>query len=119
MPNVAECRGIMPFELYQIRLLYVSVVLRCKDMFFNLICAMKVIEILKLSRNILETLQKSCVKIDDVRYIEMYEDYLRMQCDGCKKTYIIACLVDFGSDLLANFTSAGLFLLGSALLKKL
>ena len=55
---------------------------------------MKVIEILKLSRIALEILQKSCVKIDDVRYIEMYEEYLRMQCEGYKKTYIVACLVE-------------------------
>lgn len=55
---------------------------------------MKVVEILKLGREILQTLQKSCISIDDLRYLEMYEDYARMTRAGGKKSYIIATLVD-------------------------
>ena len=55
---------------------------------------MKVIEILKLSRNWLEMLQKACIKIEDVRFLEMYEEYLRMMEEGFKKAYVVARLVE-------------------------
>ena len=55
---------------------------------------MKVIEVMKLSREILETLQKSCIKIDDVRYLQMYSDYEKMANAGGKMSYIVATLVD-------------------------
>ena len=55
---------------------------------------MKVVEILKMGRIWLEMLQKSCIKIEDVRYLEMYEHYMKMVEDGCKKSYIIATLVE-------------------------
>ena len=55
---------------------------------------MKVVEILKIGRNWLELLQKACIKIEDLRYLEMYEEYIRMVNDGCKKSYIIATLVE-------------------------
>ena len=55
---------------------------------------MKVIEILKLGRNFLEMLQKSCIKLEDVRYLEMYEEYVRMVNEGLKKSHIVARLVE-------------------------
>ena len=55
---------------------------------------MKVAEILKLGQNWLALLQNSCIKIDDLRYLEMYEDYVRMAEAGGKKSYVIATLVE-------------------------
>ena len=55
---------------------------------------MKVIEIMKLGRNWLEMLQKACIRIDDVRHIEMYETYKRIIRDGGKKTHAVAVIVD-------------------------
>lgn len=55
---------------------------------------MKVIEALKFGQKILETLQNSCIKIEDVRYVAMYDDYVRMKKAGAKKSYIVATLVD-------------------------
>lgn len=53
---------------------------------------MKVIEILKLSRNFLETLQKSCIKVEDCKYIDLYDEYNRILESGCKATYAVAVL---------------------------
>ena len=55
---------------------------------------MKVIEIMKLCRKCLDLLQKACIKVEDLRYMEMYEDYMRMAEEGCKKSYIVARLVE-------------------------
>ena len=55
---------------------------------------MKVVEVLKLSRSIIDTLQKSCIKMDDIRYLPMYDEYQRMVKAGCKKSSAIATLVD-------------------------
>ena len=55
---------------------------------------MKVIEMLKLGQNWLEMLQKACIKIEDIRHIEMYEEYKRMIDEGGKKTHAVAVLVD-------------------------
>jgi len=53
---------------------------------------MKVVEILKLGRNWLELLQDSCIKVTDVRFLDMYEEYLSMTDEGLKMSYISACL---------------------------
>ena len=53
---------------------------------------MKVIEILKLGQNFIETLQKACVKLDDVRFIELYDEYSSMISEGNKKSYAVMAL---------------------------
>lgn len=53
---------------------------------------MKVIEMLKLSRNWLEMLQKACIRVEDVRFIELYDDYLSMISCRNKISYIVAVL---------------------------
>lgn len=53
---------------------------------------MKVIELLKIGQNMLETLQESCIRVTDVRFVEMYDEYVRMNADGHKKSYISAVL---------------------------
>lgn len=39
-------------------------------------------------------MQQQTVEISDVRYLDMYREYLRMVQEGHKKTYIIAFLSD-------------------------
>lgn len=53
---------------------------------------MKVVEILKIGQNLIETLQKSCVKLDDVKYISMYDEYTELINLGNKKSYVVALL---------------------------
>lgn len=53
---------------------------------------MTVYEALSLGRNLLEQLQTARVRIEDVGYVQLYEDYLRLRDQGEKKTYIVACL---------------------------
>ena len=48
---------------------------------------MKVVELLKIGQNLLETLQKQCVKINDVRFIDMYEEYRAMREANNKTSY--------------------------------
>ena len=55
---------------------------------------MKVIEIMKLGRNFIEMLHKACIKMEYVRFIELYDDYLSMMSLGNKKSYAVAFLSD-------------------------
>jgi len=55
---------------------------------------MKVIEILKLGREILKTLQESCIKVEDYKYIELYEQYLDIVRSGGKSSYAVAVLAE-------------------------
>ncbi|MEG0889783.1 MAG: hypothetical protein RSH25_15065 [Bacteroides sp.] len=51
-------------------------------------------ELLKIHENLIMTMQQQTVEISDVRYLDMYREYLRMVQEGHKKTYIIAFLSD-------------------------
>ena len=52
---------------------------------------MKVIEVTKLGREILEILQNSCIKVNYVRYINMYDEYIeRVKTE--KNSYVVRCL---------------------------
>lgn len=53
---------------------------------------MKVIELLKIDQKVLELLQECCIKMDDVRYVEMYDDYKQIISCGGKITYAVAVL---------------------------
>lgn len=53
---------------------------------------MKVVELLQTGRILLETLQKSCIKISDVKFIGMYEEYAQMMSEGYKVSYVAAVL---------------------------
>jgi hypothetical protein len=55
---------------------------------------MKVIEILKLGREMMKALQESCIKIDDYKYIEMYEEYKSITDAGGKTSYAVALLAE-------------------------
>ena len=55
---------------------------------------MKVIELLKLNRELLTVCRSAGIRLDDVRYIELYNDYTRLLAEGEKITYIVAALSD-------------------------
>lgn len=51
-------------------------------------------ELLKINERLIMTMQQQTVELSDVRYLDMYKEYLRMVHEGHKKTYIIAFLSD-------------------------
>lgn len=53
---------------------------------------MKVIEILKLNKGMLKTCRK--IRMEDVQYIELYNDYNRLLDEGEKVSYIVAVLAE-------------------------
>ena len=55
---------------------------------------MKLIEILKLNRELLNICRTAGIRLDDVRYIELYNEYSRLLAEGEKITYIVAALSD-------------------------
>lgn len=55
---------------------------------------MKVIELLKLNKGMLDVCSEAGIRMDDVRYIELYNDYCRMTAQGDKVSYIVALLAE-------------------------
>ena len=55
---------------------------------------MKVFEILNFNRDPLKRLQQAGIRIDDVDYIDLYNDYRVMLGGGEKVPYIVATLAD-------------------------
>lgn len=53
---------------------------------------MKVIEILNFNRDLLKNMQKAGIRIEDIRYIDLYADYVRLREIGEKVLYIVALL---------------------------
>ena len=55
---------------------------------------MKVIEILKLNRELLKFCRDAGIRLDDIRYIDLFNDYNRLLADGEKASYIVAALAE-------------------------
>lgn len=55
---------------------------------------MKVIEILKLNRTLLNICRDAGIRMDDVHYIELYNDYCHLFANGEKVSYIVAVLAE-------------------------
>ena len=55
---------------------------------------MRVIEALKFNREILERLNSIGLKVEDCRFIDLYQDYELMHGKGEKKTYIVSFLAE-------------------------
>lgn len=55
---------------------------------------MKVIEILNFNRELLAKLLESGIRLEDVRYVNLYTDYFHLQRAGGKVTYIVAVLAE-------------------------
>ncbi len=53
---------------------------------------MKVIEILNFNRELLKKLQEAGIRLEDARYIDLYEDYVRLIDRGEKVSYVVAVL---------------------------
>ena len=51
---------------------------------------MKVVELVKFSREMLKTLSENEVKTGDWKYVKMYEEYRHMRDMGLKYRYVIA-----------------------------
>lgn len=75
---------------------------------------MKVIEILNFNRELLAKLLESGIRLEDVRYVNLYTDYFRLLQAGGKVTYIVATLAEqYGIserkvyDLIKRFQSDG------------
>ena len=73
---------------------------------------MKVIEILNLNRELFAKLLESGIRLEDVRYVNLYTDYFRLREAGGKVTYIVAILAEQYSiserkvyDLIKRFQS--------------
>lgn len=49
---------------------------------------------MKLNRELLTVCRSAGIRLDDVRYIELYNDYSRLLAEGEKITYIVAALSD-------------------------
>lgn len=58
------------------------------------IVEMKVIELLKLNRGMLDICSEAGIRMDDVRYIDLYNDYCRMVEHGDKVSYAVAALAE-------------------------
>lgn len=55
---------------------------------------MNAYELLVLNRNILQVMDNVSLDVGDVKYIPVYQDYIRLLQEGHKKTYIMQYLSD-------------------------
>lgn len=55
---------------------------------------MKIIEALRMNKELLTKLKNAGIRMEDTEYISLYDDYERMNRKGWKMTYIVACLSD-------------------------
>ena len=53
---------------------------------------MEAIEIVKISRSLLETMSKVGIKTTDYRHVELFDEYVKMRRSGLKVSYIEAVL---------------------------
>ena len=53
---------------------------------------MKLIELLKLCKNLLKFMSENDLKAEDYKYVSMYEKYVDMRNNGDKVDYILLCL---------------------------
>lgn len=53
---------------------------------------MKVIDVLRFNRELLERMSRAGIRLDDVRYIDMFADYTALKDQGEKITYIVSLL---------------------------
>lgn len=55
---------------------------------------MKIHEVLNFNREMLMKFKECGIKVDDCKYIDLYNDYDEMKAKGYKVTYIISVLSD-------------------------
>ena len=55
---------------------------------------MRVIEILNLNKELLKKFQIAGIRMEDVEYIDLFNEYLALVTQGEKVSYIVATLAD-------------------------
>lgn len=55
---------------------------------------MKVFEVLNLNRELLMRINEIGIRLDDCRFVDLYNDYEEMKAKGMKITYIVTMLSD-------------------------
>lgn len=55
---------------------------------------MTVYDLIKVYEGPMNVLNEANVNLSDVRYIDLYQEFLRMKGEGHKLTYIVAFLMD-------------------------
>lgn len=55
---------------------------------------MKVIELLKLNRELLKTFREAGIRLEDVMYIDLYNEFRAMHAQNIKVSYIVATLAE-------------------------
>ena len=55
---------------------------------------MTVFDVLNLYQTPFEWMLDSGIHIEDVSYVGLYKEYIRMKKEGCKTTYIVVCLAE-------------------------
>lgn len=55
---------------------------------------MKVIELLKIDQLVLQLLQEKCIRMTDVQYISLYDEFMQIIGHGGKITYAVAVLAE-------------------------
>lgn len=53
---------------------------------------MKLFELINFHRELLKKLADTGIRLDDVRYVDLYSDYVTMHHNGDKVSYIVAVL---------------------------
>lgn len=53
---------------------------------------MTVYDIVSLNRELLKRLHKNGIKVNDYKWLDLYNDYLQMKAEGYKTSYIVAKL---------------------------
>ena len=55
---------------------------------------MTVYDLIKVYEGPMNVLNEANVSLTDVRYVDLYQEFLRMKSEGRKLTYIVAFLMD-------------------------
>ena len=55
---------------------------------------MKLYEVISFNRELLRRLSSVGIRLDDCKYIDLYEDYRKLREGGGKRTYIAAVLAE-------------------------
>ena len=55
---------------------------------------MKAYELLYINKSVLEAMISASIDVSDLKYLDLYKEYIRLKGEGHKKTYINA--VSFG-----------------------
>lgn len=61
---------------------------------YEFLLNMTLFEILNFNKELLDRLVAVGFKLDDCKYIELYNDYTKMKQEGGKKTWLVASLAD-------------------------